>query len=390
MMKHANSRLSGRVGLALMAALVMALVVGASVVAAEPLAPNAPTMPHFFFGKVTTDQNIPLPGMVVTARAANPGGWTGAATTIVDAASKYGYTPQFYVPGWVDGNPSTGARNGEQIAFFVADVRATLYDVQAGKTSTSYTFVSGGDTELNLIVPLRYTITATAGPNGSITPQGAVTVNYFFNQTFTFTPNPNYLILDVLVDGVSNPEAVAAGSYSFTNVTRNHTIHVTFVKATYVITPSAGVGCTITPGTPQTVPYKGSQTFNIAANTGYDLVDVLVNGASQGPILSYTFTNVQADGTIAATCSLKPFVITPLWGAHGSITPGTPQTVLYGGSVTFTMVPDLGYTVDNVVVNGVSQGPITTYTFTNVTTNGSIVATFKRVNYWIFLPLISK
>ena len=112
---------------------------------------------------------------------------------------------------------------------------------------------------------------------------GQVKVKYGTSKTFTFTPAPNYLILDVLVDGVSNPAAVAAGSYTFTNVTSNHTIHVTFVKATYVITPNAGVGCTITPGTAQTVPYKGSITFNIAANTGYDLVDVTVDDASQGP-----------------------------------------------------------------------------------------------------------
>ena len=277
-----------------------------------------------------------------------------------------------------DGLPGNGAKNGDQIAFFVNGQPALLYDVLAGTTSTTYTFVSGESTKLNLIVNLQYKITATADPNGSITPAGQVTVKYGTSKTFTITPDPGYLILDVLVDGVSNPGAVAAGSYTFTNVTKDHTIHATFVRAKYYIAVNAGVGCTITPPGPQVeVLYKQSITFNIAASTGYDLVNVTVDGASQGPILSYTFANVQADHTIAATCALKPFVITPGWGANGSITPGTPQTVLYGGSVTFTMVPDTGYTVDNVVVNGVSQGPITTYTFTNVTANGTIVATFK-------------
>jgi hypothetical protein len=165
----------------------------------------------------------------------------------------------------------------------VDGVQASLFNVSTGVTSSTYPMQYGGFTNLNLIVPLRYTITATAGPNGSITPSGAVVVNYGANQTFTFTPNANYLILDVLVDGVSNPAAVAAGSYTFSNVTQNHTIAVTFVKATYVITPTAGAGCTITPGTPQTVPYQGSQSFTIAANTGYDLVDVTVNGVSYSP-----------------------------------------------------------------------------------------------------------
>lgn len=387
-MKRVDTGLTLQVSLALIVTLMIAMAL-VGPVAAEPLAPDIPTLPHFFNGTVTTDFGIPLPGKLVSAQAVT-GGWTGRSTTSVDAMSKYGYNPQFYVPGVVTGVPGSGAVDGDKIAFFVDGVQAALYDVAAKTTSTTYTFESGGGTELNLIAPLKYTITATAGPNGSIAPQGAVTVNYGFNQTFTFTPNSNYLILDVLVDGVSNPAAVAGGSYVFTNVTRNHTIHVTFVKATYVITPNAGVGCTITPGTPQTVPYKGSQIFNIAANTGYILVDVLVNGASQGPILSYTFTNIQADGTIAATCKLKDLVITPLWGSNGSITPGTPQTVPYGGSVTFTMVPNPGYTVDNVVVDGVSKGAITTYTFTNVTANGSISATFKKQPYRLFLPIISK
>ena len=380
-MKNVDTGLIRTVSLALMVAMVIALAfVGP--VAAEPLGPDIPTFPNFFYGTVRTDQGIVLPGQQVVALAVT-GGWTGNSTAFTDPASRYGYDPQFFVPGVDSGVPGSGAVNGDQIAFFVQGVRAFLYDVATGTTSLTYSFVSGGDTELNLIVPLRYTITATAGPNGSIAPQGAVTVNYGFNQTFTFTPNPNYQILDVLVDGVSNPGAVTAGSYTFTNVTANHTIHVTFVKSTYLITPTAGPGCTITPGTPQTVPYRGSRVFNITANTGYSLLDVLVDGASQGPIPSYVFTNVTADHTIIATCERKDFVITPFWGSGGAITPGTPQTVPYGGSVTFSIVPNAGYVVDNVVVNGVSQGAITSYTFTNVTANGTIAATFKVADFVI-------
>jgi hypothetical protein len=46
-----------------------------------------------------------------------------------------------------------------------------------------------------------YTITATAGPNGSITPSGAVTVEYGADQAFTIAPDEGYHIIDVLVDG---------------------------------------------------------------------------------------------------------------------------------------------------------------------------------------------
>ena len=74
-----------------------------------------------------------------------------------------------------------------------------------------------------------YTITATAGSNGTISPQGTVSINRGANQSFTITPNSGYKIADVKVDGAS---VGAVSSYSFTNVTGNHTIAATFAMNT--------------------------------------------------------------------------------------------------------------------------------------------------------------
>jgi len=74
-----------------------------------------------------------------------------------------------------------------------------------------------------------YTITASAGANGTINPSGAVDVAHGANQTFTFTPASGYRIASVLVDNVNHPVAVANGTYTFENVTANHTISVTFI-----------------------------------------------------------------------------------------------------------------------------------------------------------------
>ena len=70
-----------------------------------------------------------------------------------------------------------------------------------------------------------HTITATAGTGGSISPNGAVTVNNGENKTFTITPASGYAISDVKVDGAS---VGAVSSYTFSNVTANHTIHASF------------------------------------------------------------------------------------------------------------------------------------------------------------------
>ncbi len=78
------------------------------------------------------------------------------------------------------------------------------------------------------IADSTYTITATAGANGTITPAGVVTVNYGASQTFTIEPNTYYAIADVLVDGQS---VGAVSTYTFANVTADHTIDVTFTEA---------------------------------------------------------------------------------------------------------------------------------------------------------------
>jgi PKD repeat protein len=86
-----------------------------------------------------------------------------------------------------------------------------------------------------------FTINATAGSGGSISPTGTVTVNYGNNSLFTITPTPPYLIADVVVNGTSVGKV---SSYTFMNVTTNHTINASFSLlpvANFTGTPTGGV-----------------------------------------------------------------------------------------------------------------------------------------------------
>ena len=76
-------------------------------------------------------------------------------------------------------------------------------------------------------VAQKYTITAAAGEGGSITPAGEVSVKEGASQTFTITASEGYAIADVLVDGQS---VGAVDSYTFENVTANHTIAAVFTR----------------------------------------------------------------------------------------------------------------------------------------------------------------
>ena len=73
-----------------------------------------------------------------------------------------------------------------------------------------------------------YTIKASAGANGTISPAGWCSVVENGSQTFTFTPDKGYTVAKVLVDGKS---VGAVKSYTFKNVTKDHTIEVIFMKS---------------------------------------------------------------------------------------------------------------------------------------------------------------
>ena len=224
-----------------------------------------------------------------------------------------------------------------------------------------------------------HTITATSGANGSITPSGTVTVNDGANQAFGISPAGGYHVADVLVDGSS---VGAVTSYTFTNVTANHTIAASFevdAAVTHTITATSGANGSITPSGTVTVNDGANQAFGISPAGGYHVADVLVDGSSVGAVTSYTFTNVTANHTIAASFEVDTAVthtITATSGANGSITPSGTVTVNDGANQAFSISPAGGYHVADVLVDGSSVGAVTSYTFTNVTANHTIAASF--------------
>jgi hypothetical protein len=133
---------------------------------------------------------------------------------------------------------------------------------------------------------IQYTIIASAGTGGSITPSGSVVVNYGDDQAFTINPDSGYRILDVLVDGGS---VGAVSSYTFTNVVDDHTIAAQFEEdiVYYSIIASAGVGGIIAPSGSIPVASGADQSFTITADTGYHIEEVLVDSVSEGAIGSY-------------------------------------------------------------------------------------------------------
>ncbi|MGH2570718.1 MAG: T9SS type A sorting domain-containing protein, partial [bacterium] len=219
-----------------------------------------------------------------------------------------------------------------------------------------------------------FTVTASAGAGGSISPSGAVVVSYGDSLTFTIAPNVGYHVLDVLVDGAS---VGAVSSYTFTSVTDDHTIAASFAAQTYTIAASAGPGGTITPDGVVVVAHGDTLAFMIVADSTYHTADVSVDGVSIGVVSAYTFSNVMADHSIEASFALDTFTIAASAGSGGSIDPSGSVSVAYGDSISFTMTPDSGYHVLDVLVDDVSVGVVSSYTFSNVTTDHAIDVVFE-------------
>jgi hypothetical protein len=214
----------------------------------------------------------------------------------------------------------------------------TFSNVQANHT-ISATFAINGP----------YTITASSGANGSVSPNGATVLTCGANQTYTIAADPCYHVVSVLVDGVSQG---AISSYTFSNVQANHTISATFAINTYTITASAGPNGTISPNGVTTLNCAANQTYTIAPNSGYYLSSLIVDGSSVTPVLSYAFTNVQANHTIAATFSLDVATITVASSSSVLCPTNTCVTLpvtlarsggtpVLGYSVTFQLSPEL-------------------------------------------------
>ncbi|HET9681388.1 MAG TPA: LamG-like jellyroll fold domain-containing protein, partial [Candidatus Limnocylindrales bacterium] len=319
----------------------------------------------YTFPAVTTNHTITATFAIDTFTITASVGTGGSIAPAGDVVIDYGTEKTFTI------TPSTGHH--------VADVLVDGVSVGAVGTYT-FSVVTAGHTIAASFALDTFTITASAGPGGSIDPAGNVTAAYGTGKTFAITPATGHHITDVLVDGTS---VGAVGTYTFTAVAAGHTIAASFALDTFTIAASAGTGGAIDPTGPVVVDYGTDKAFTITSATGYHIADVTVDGASVGAVGTYTFTGVTAAHTITATFALNTYTITASAGPNGSITPSGDVAVTHGRDQAFTIAPTTGHHVSDVLVDGVSVGAVTSHTFAAVTGNHTIAASFALDTFTI-------
>jgi len=152
--------------------------------------------------------------------------------------------------------------------------------------------------------PPNYTVTASAGMNGSISPNGLQTVVNGKSIKFTATPaSDSYLVDEWKVNSVT--AQTNGRTFTLSQFTESNFVEVTFKPApaqNYTVTASHGANGRITPDGKQQVVKGGSRTFAATPDSGYEVYQWLVNSNVVPPSdTSYTLSNITSDTSIQVT-----------------------------------------------------------------------------------------
>jgi len=187
-----------------------------------------------------------------------------------------------------------------------------------------------------------YTITASFFGSGTIEPLGAVSVNYDSSQTFTITPNPNYHIDDVLVDGklVLLKED---GIYNFTDVAADHIIYASFAINTYTLTMNTdGAGTGTVTANPAKTTYEHGKKVTLHAKADPDSTFTGWSGDTSG--ISNVLLAMTENKNVTASFTLKTYTldVKTVGNGEGTVTiDPIKETYDHGDEVTISVAAEV-------------------------------------------------
>ncbi|MCL2662913.1 MAG: hypothetical protein FWE83_06230 [Oscillospiraceae bacterium] len=279
------------------------------------------------------------------------------------------------------------------------------------------------------VVNQYYPVVITFGPGGTVgggnnvdsTGSGigspftgiilAQTIQVPYTQTQSFTVRsaaPYYILAVDTWDSTAGYSAMYFSQLLFAGNTPGETFNYTtppvvnsqIIRVFYAqqsttlfsIVAFAGVGGSFSPsGYTSNIPLNSTRTYTVTAQPGYYVTGVVVDGTPVTDILtnttnwpgtnnlqsgSYTFDSISRNSVISATFGHVDLNITATASAGGSISPQGNVTVPYGGNQTFTITPDDGYFINEVLIDGVPTLTTDIQDFINVKNNHTISVTF--------------
>jgi len=268
----------------------------------------------------------------------------------------------------------------------------TAFHIGAYKDVITNTVIFGGAQNgsaaatFSVMLTPTYIITPTWIGGGSITPGAPQAVIHGGSRAFLITPDSHYHIADVWVDGVS---VGAQTSYTFSNVTANHTISTVFALNEHTLTvETSGNGSVTRVPSQTTYLYGDVATLTAEADPGWTFGQW--SGDASG-VLTQTTVVMDADKVVAATFVAAPltyYTLTMGMVGSGVITPGVgAHQYLSGMLVDLSASPAAGWQFDSWsgdLESAANPAQVT------LDADKAITATFSQPlpRYTAYLPLI--
>ncbi len=201
--------------------------------------------------------------------------------------------------GWITITSGATGTGGGTVGYSVAT------NTSAATRSANLT-IAGKTFTVTQAATQTYTIIASAGSNGTISPSGTVSVVSGANQNFKITPANGYKIANVIADGSF---LGAASSVTFTNVRANHTISASFTAVTYTLTVSKnGTGSGTVTSSPTGTTFNSGTYVSLTANAGANSTFAGWSGACSGTSSTCTVVmngNTSVRATFSSTRGVR-------------------------------------------------------------------------------------
>jgi len=224
--------------------------------------------------------------------------------------------------------------------------------------------VSTGSSDLDLeegvMVGVRF--------QGIQVPPGSVITNAYIMFTAE-DPDSGSWVLGITGEASDNAAAFTSSDYNISNRTAT-AASVAWSSSTSWVDGSTYVSPNLTSIVNEIVARPGWVKGN-------SLVFILSGQDDERDAWSYDGSSARAPLLHIEFSSSNTHTITAAAGYGGTISPAGQVTVLDGDNETFNITPDAGNSVVDVLVDGIPQGSITSYEFTNVTTDRYITALFN-------------
>lgn len=351
-------------------------------------------------------ESIKLNGIDITSKF-NNGSYTLKGVT-ADQELYAAFKPLIYAVHITCGSNGTVTADsdtvayGQSISFTITPdegymIEEVLYNGNdvTNKVKNGKYIVTNVQGEVHLSVTFKiaeFNISVVCGEGDSVT-SSAQFVSYGESVTFTITPDEGREIKSVILNGVDITNDVVDGQYTVYNIKDHIVLTVSFGYGDIAMILSCSEGCQIQindvmlgSGELSTlVPYGSDVTIRLYPNQGYDIAFVTINGAdvtSRFVNNVYVIHNVTEQKNIHVIATRTSYQIEVIESEGGTII-ASSYSVIPGGSVTFTILPDEGYEVVNVIMNGeniTDRFTNGTYTIETVRTDITIQATFRSTN----------